>query len=184
VVSGINGSSNVQFEGTCENVENGRKLICAGDVSKSIGNATRVLHGDRSGNEFRQGEAIYSQIIDQTVDQFSHIDPLFISDEVKQLIDSYILPQDSELERVDKLQDILYGEDYLHITYEDHKTHTALEAFHAREGNCLGVMNLYIAMARYVGVDANFQTVAVRPNWDLRGDLLVLSQHIKCHGSF
>ena len=59
-----------------------------------------------------------------------------------------------------------------------------MEAFYAREGNCLSMMNLYIAMARYVGVDANFQTVDVQPSWDRRGGLLVLSQHINATGQF
>lgn len=43
-------------------------------------------------------------------------------------------------------------------------------------------MNLYVAMARYVNLDANFQTVEVQPNWDRRGNLLVLNQHINASG--
>lgn len=133
---------------------------------------------------FAPSDDIKSQIIDQTSDQYVEIDPLFLSDEIKQLVDQVVNPRDSEETRVEKLQDILYGEDYLGITYSDVKTHTATEAFHAREGNCLSVMNLYIAMARYAGVEANFQTVDVQPNWDRRGDLLVLSQHINATGKF
>jgi len=78
----------------------------------------------------------------------------------------------------------LYNEEFLHIEYDDSKTHTAIETFHARRGNCLGVMNLYIGMARYLGIDANFQTVRVQPSWDKRGDLLVLSEHINATGRF
>lgn len=132
--------------------------------------------------QFVRDEEIHAAIIDQSVDRYAEIDPLYISDEVKQFIDSYIGRRDGEEARVDKLQDLLYGEDFLHVQYSSERTHTAMEAFYAREGNCLGVMNLYIAMARYVGVDANFQTVAVQPNWDRRGDLLVLSQHINASG--
>jgi len=131
---------------------------------------------------FARDENIHAAIIDQSVDHYSEIDPLYISDEVKQFIDAYIRPRDGEEARVDKLQDLLYGEDFLHVQYSSKETHTAMEAFYAREGNCLGVMNLYIAMARYAGVDAHFQTVAVQPNWDRRGDLLVLSQHINASG--
>jgi Flp pilus assembly protein TadD len=43
-------------------------------------------------------------------------------------------------------------------------------------------MNLYVAMARYAGLEASFQTVNVQPNWDRRGSLLVLSQHINATG--
>ena len=93
-------------------------------------------------------------------------------------------PRDTEEERVDKLQDILYGEEFLNIQYADDTTHTAVEVFSAKQGNCLSVMNLYVAMARYVGLDANFQIVAVQPAWDLRGGLLVLSQHINATGRF
>ncbi len=127
---------------------------------------------------------IYQQIIDQTEDRFPEIDPLALSDEIKQMVDSAINPRSGEQLRVEKLQEILYGEDYLGITYSDEKTHTAIETFHAREGNCLSVMNLYVAIARYAGVEANFQTVDVQPNWDRRGDLLVLSQHINATGRF
>lgn len=132
--------------------------------------------------QFVRNEEIHAAIIDQNEDRFSEIDPLYISDEVKAFVDAYIEPRDGEETRVDKLQDLLYNQEFLHIQYSSERTHTAMEAFHAREGNCLGVMNLYIAMARYAGLDANFQTVDVQPSWDRRGDLLVLSQHINAAG--
>jgi len=132
--------------------------------------------------QFIRDEEIHLAIVDQSADRFPEKDPLYISDEVKRLIDSYIQPRDGTETRVDKLQDLLYDEEFLHIQYSSEKTHTAMEAFRAGEGNCLGVMNLYIAMARYVGLDAEFQTVEVQPSWDRRGDLLVLSQHINATG--
>lgn len=133
---------------------------------------------------FTLDQDLQNQIIDQSSDLFIEIEPLYLSGEIKQLLDEVIKPWDSEIERVEKIQDILYGQDYLGITYSDQKTHTAVEAFHARQGNCLSVMNLYIAMARYLNLDADFQTVAVKPNWDRRGGLLVLSQHINATGRF
>ncbi len=127
-------------------------------------------------------EEIHSAIIDQTSDRFPEIDPLYISDEVKKLIDDNIGLRDGEETRVDILQDLLYGEKFLNIQYSSEQTHTAMEAFHAREGNCLSIMNLYVAMARYANLDAHFQTVEVQPSWDRRGDLMVLSQHINASG--
>jgi Flp pilus assembly protein TadD len=133
---------------------------------------------------FSLDQNLQNNIIDQSSDMFVEIEPLYLSDEIKQLLDGVVEPRDSQVERVEKIQDILYGQEYLAITYSDVKTHTAVEAFHAREGNCLSVMNLYVAMARYLDVDADFQTVAVQPNWDRRGGLLVLSQHINATGRF
>ncbi len=134
--------------------------------------------------EFAENPEIYSQIISQTSDQYSNIEPLELSPEILSMLDSYIGPRDSKEERLDKLQDILYGEEFLNIQYADEITHTAVEVFSVKQGNCLSVMNLYVAMARYVGLDANFQTVAVQPAWDIRGGLLVLSQHINATGRF
>lgn len=133
---------------------------------------------------FSEDATIHEQIFTQSEDLFADIDPLYINDEVKQLIDDHIDARLSEEERVNVLQNLLYSEDFLHVQYSDKKTHTAMEAFYAREGNCLGVMNLYVAMARYAGVEARFQTVDVQPSWDRRGDLLVLSQHINATGRF
>lgn len=134
--------------------------------------------------EFVENPEIYTQIIHQTSDRYSDIEPLKLSPEILSMLDAYMEPRDTEEERVDKLQDILYGEEFLNIQYADGTTHTAVEVFWAKQGNCLSVMNLYVAMARYVGLDANFQTVAVQPAWDLRGGLLVLSQHINATGRF
>jgi len=132
--------------------------------------------------QFLRDEEIHAAIIDQSEDRYAQIDPLYISDEVTRYIDSYIQDRDNKETRVDKLQDLLYDEDFLNIEYSSDETHTAMEAFYARKGNCLSVMNLYIAMARYAGLDANFQTVEVQPSWDRRGDLIVLSQHINASG--
>lgn len=132
--------------------------------------------------EFEEDVDLRNQIITQSEDLFADVDPLYIDDEIKQLIDANISFRENAEERVAKLQEILYGEDFLNVQYSDEKTYTALETFNARAGNCLGVMNLYIAMARYAGVEARFQTVDVQPSWDRRGDLLVLSQHINATG--
>ena len=134
--------------------------------------------------EFAENPELYSQIIDQSSDRFIDIKPLALSDEIISMIDGYIGRRDSEEERVDKLQDILYGEEFLNIQYVDDTTHTAMEIFSTKAGNCLSVMNLYVAMARHVGLDANFQTVDVQPAWDIRGGFLVLSQHINATGRF
>ena len=133
---------------------------------------------------FARDAAIHSQIIDQSEDRFADIDPLYLSAEIKQLVSRHLQGARGQEERVAKLQELMYSEDYLNLQYTDQQTHTALEAFLAREGNCLSAMNLYVAMARYVGIDAKFQTVEVQPSWDQRGGLLVLSQHINATGKF
>jgi Tfp pilus assembly protein PilF len=134
--------------------------------------------------DFEGDTALLVKVIDQKFDRYPEVAPLHISQEIKSLVDRAVQGEDERELRLRKLLALLYNSDGLALRYSPEVTHTALEVFEARQGNCLSVMNLFVAMARYAGIDANFQTVKVRPNWDRRGNLVVLSQHINATGRF
>ena len=127
--------------------------------------------------------ALYARAIDQTRDRFPETDPLYLGDEIKRLLEDRIgADPRSDKYLATVLQELLYDANRLNIRYSDDRTRTAVEVFHDRRGNCLSVMNLYVAMARHIGLDASFQTIKEVPAWDRRNDLLVLSQHINATG--
>ncbi|MBL4820008.1 MAG: tetratricopeptide repeat protein [Gammaproteobacteria bacterium] len=132
--------------------------------------------------QFTSDPELYNRVITQSSDQFATVSPLYISDEIKHYVDAVVGPRLSSRRKVELLQDLLFGEEYLDIKYSDFHTQTAVELFNSRSGNCLSVINLYVAIARYLDLDASFQTVQVRPYWDRRGSVLVLSQHINASG--
>jgi tetratricopeptide (TPR) repeat protein len=66
------------------------------------------------------------------------------------------------------------------LTYDD-TTRTAAETFHNRRGNCLSFSNMLVAMARELGLDAQFQEVDIPPDWTLDKDTYVLNQHVNVH---
>jgi Flp pilus assembly protein TadD len=66
------------------------------------------------------------------------------------------------------------------LTYDD-TTRTAAETFHNRRGNCLSFSSMFVAMARELGLDAQFQEVDVPPDWTLDKDTYVLNQHVNVH---
>jgi len=132
---------------------------------------------------FVRDRRIESEIISQTTDTYPEIDPLYISADITEMLDRLIGRNDRPALRIAKIQTLLFNEGYLNLQYSESQTLTADEVFRSRRGNCLSAMNLYIAMARYAGIDAAFQTVAVRPEWDKRGELLILSRHINASGS-
>jgi len=132
--------------------------------------------------DFQPDPDMYNTIVTQSEDRFADIDPLYISDEVKNYFEAVVSSANSNQSRVEMLHEILFGEEHLNLQYSDERTLTAMNVFELGQGNCLSVMNLYIAVARHLGLDANFQTVQVRPSWDRRGTLLVLSQHINATG--
>ncbi|MCJ7557918.1 MAG: hypothetical protein MUP90_13515, partial [Gammaproteobacteria bacterium] len=60
----------------------------------------------------------------------------------------------------------------------NYMTFTAAETFEQGRGNCMSFTNMFLSMARYVGLSASFQEVKVPPDWTRRGDSFVLSRHI------
>ena len=110
---------------------------------------------------FVRDRQLEAKIISQTTDAYPEIDPLYISADITGMLDRLIAKNDSPALRIAKIQTLLFNERYLNLQYSESQTLTADEVFRSRRGNCLSVMNLYIAMARYAGIDAAFQTVAV-----------------------
>jgi tetratricopeptide (TPR) repeat protein len=60
----------------------------------------------------------------------------------------------------------------------DESTRTAEETFREQRGNCLSFTNMFIAMARDVGLKARYQEVDIPPIWSSVGGSLLLSQHV------
>lgn len=62
----------------------------------------------------------------------------------------------------------------LGFSYDALRTLTAAEAFDQRRGNCLAFSNLFVALARHIGLDAWYQEVPLAPQWsDVDGVWLV-----------
>ena len=134
--------------------------------------------------DFEGDRVLLARVLEQKVDRYPEVDPLHINQEIRVLVDRAVQGEDESEARLRKLLSLLYSSNGLALRYAPEVTHTAIELFNAGQGNCLSVMNLFVAMARHAGIDANFQTVKVRPNWDRRGNLVVLSQHINATGRF
>src|SRR5690606_18633720 len=131
---------------------------------------------------FAASGAMDSRIIAQEADAFPQIDILALNQDIIDYLEANVPAGRSDGETVERLQTILFDPAYLNIQYDDMVTRTAIETFESRQGNCLSVVSLYIAMARHMGLEVSFQTVKMRPRWDMRGELLVLSQHINATG--
>jgi len=67
-----------------------------------------------------------------------------------------------------------------YLTY-DNQTLTASEAFEQRRGNCLTFTNMFLVMARQVGLNARFQEVHIPPDWIKRGNMTVLRRHMNVY---
>ena len=80
-----------------------------------------------------------------------------------------------------RLYDLVYkvfSPDFLNLEYDGSKTKTAIETFQTRNGNCLSFTTMFVAMARYLGIDASFQQVSNIPTWNKHGEMVVLNRHM------
>ncbi|MBD3647947.1 MAG: hypothetical protein HUJ31_10970 [Pseudomonadales bacterium] len=107
---------------------------------------------------------------------------LGLNDEIESYLDGHIRDSWSDSHKLEELRALLFGEEHLNIQYDAATTRTAIETFEARQGNCLSMTSLFIAAARHVGLEADFEIVVVRPTWDHEGGTMIRYEHIVATG--
>ncbi|HEX7028536.1 MAG TPA: tetratricopeptide repeat protein [Gammaproteobacteria bacterium] len=107
-------------------------------------------------------------------------DILALNDRLMRLADYYVKPGRTTERQIDTVISLMFDRDKLGLVYKRDKTSTVQETVAGGGGNCLSLAAVFVALARYVGLDASFVSVAVPPNWREAGveDLYVVSQHM------
>jgi Flp pilus assembly protein TadD len=81
-------------------------------------------------------------------------------------------------ERLQRLQAAIFDETLFPFRYDQRGTFTALEAFARREGNCLSFTNLFVAMARSIGIPVTTALVRRTVASEREGDLIIVNNHV------
>jgi tetratricopeptide (TPR) repeat protein len=108
---------------------------------------------------------------------FKEVDLLEMTPEMIEWVESYMDGAGNRYRRMQRLVYAIVGDGNFDLVYDD-KTRTASETFRDARGNCLSFTNLFIAMARYLEVHAEYQEVEVPPDWSLIGESFFFSQHV------
>ncbi|MDZ4079591.1 MULTISPECIES: transglutaminase-like domain-containing protein [Hydrocarboniphaga] len=103
---------------------------------------------------------------------------LVVNDEMREFARRVTANAGGRADQIRALSHALLDEDGMELRYEAEATLSAAEAFAQRRVNCLSYTLLVIALARDIGIDARFNHVQIPPIWDLRGDQVLLYQHI------
>lgn len=80
-----------------------------------------------------------------------------------------------------RMRQLLKGmmqEGYLTLEYEHGETHTAAQTFALKSGNCLSFTNLFVALAREIGLSVRFQLVDIPPRWHSTESWVIFDNHI------
>ena len=82
----------------------------------------------------------------------------------------------SELRRVNQVNEFIF--DGLQLQYALAPTKNAIETFRTRSGNCLSFVNLFVGVARELGLSPNYVEVTDLQKWNHREGMVVSQGHI------
>ncbi len=104
--------------------------------------------------------------------------PHGLDDEMRAWVRRTVPVQQSPDERLTQLQKHLLDPEEISVRYEWGYTGTAQEVFENKRANCLAFTNLFVGMARELGVDVYYLGVDEVASYRKEGDLVVISDHI------
>lgn len=104
--------------------------------------------------------------------------PFEINDEMRRFAHETATPKMSSLEKLEALRNRLLDQSQMKVKYSFGYTGTAEEVFVHREANCLAFTNLFVGLAREVGVRVFFLAVNNVENYRKEGDLVLVSDHV------
>lgn len=110
---------------------------------------------------------------------------LALDDRLMRLADDYVKSVGSPQRRIDAVVALMFDPDKLGLVYKLDKTSTVRETVAAGGGNCLSLAAVFVALARYAGLDTSFVAVSIPPNWrEMEAqDLYVVSKHMSAEVS-
>lgn len=103
---------------------------------------------------------------------------LALTPEIRAYLHERVSKNLSPHDKVMALIDVIFSEKGLGLTYGNHRTKTAVETFASREGNCLSFTSLFVAMARELGLPAQFQEVLNVSTYNKRGQVVINNKHM------
>lgn len=107
----------------------------------------------------------------------SGVDMLSVSPAMKSFIDEHVNRDARQADRLAQLLTSVVLGDRFVLAYDD-STRTAASTFENRRGNCISFTNMFIAMARDLGLDAKYQEVEIPPDWSMSGQTFLISEHV------
>lgn len=102
---------------------------------------------------------------------------LAVTLEMRAFVDDHVHRKAADQIKLRELIEAIINTKTFALEFDD-RTRTASEAFERRTGNCLSFSNLFVALAREVGLMASFQEVDLPPDWSLDNDVFVLNRHV------
>lgn len=105
-------------------------------------------------------------------------DLLALDPAMRDFVQRYTAGVQSSRQRLMMLHRAVIGAGTLDLQYDPLAEGSAREVFHRGSANCLSYANMFIALAREAGLDADYQWLEVRPQWTLLGERVLVRRHV------
>lgn len=123
-------------------------------------------------------EALLAELESRGLDPNEVLLPYGLTDRMRDWVHERIPSTTPAAEKLERLSHLLLTSERMKLEYEWGYTGTAIEVFENRKANCLAFTNLFLGMARELGVEVYFVTVPRVESFRKDGDLVVVSDHI------
>ena len=104
--------------------------------------------------------------------------PFEIDDEIRQLADDLTRGVADDRQKVEALVNAIIGLTQFSISYDSLSNKTAKEVFRQGRGNCLAYSNLFVGMARHVGLEAVYVDVVSIERQTKEAEIIVNNGHV------
>jgi Flp pilus assembly protein TadD len=101
-----------------------------------------------------------------------------LSPAMRQYLDVEIATSLRSKGRTRGLVEALHSKAQLRLDYDTDSTRTAAEAFEARTGNCLSLVVMSAALAKYLDLPVQYQVLVGQESWSRNGDLSFINGHV------
>ena len=105
-------------------------------------------------------------------------DLLALDESMREFVEYYTRGQNNSRVRLLSLHQAIRGSGGLNMEYDPFAEGTAQEVFHRGTANCLSYANMFIALAREAGLEANYQWLEVRPQWCKVSERVQVGLHV------
>ncbi|MBN1378280.1 MAG: tetratricopeptide repeat protein [Gammaproteobacteria bacterium] len=103
---------------------------------------------------------------------------LALNSRMRSMVDLFVKPVSNRERRAQEVYKLMFDKDKFALYYDNSYTKTAIETIESGSGNCVSLASVFVAMARYAGLEANYLDVEVPDNWQRESDVLYQLKHI------
>jgi hypothetical protein len=104
--------------------------------------------------------------------------PFEIDDDIRQLAEDITWGMSDDRQKVRAIVDAIIGLDGFSVSYDWLSNKTATEVFRQGKGNCLAYSNLFVGMARHVGLEAVYVDVVSIERQTREAEVIVNNGHV------